>query len=323
MQSEKKKRFTLRRTIYTLLAIIVATAGLCVYLIQRPPAIYRNAQQVLEQTTETSRETLKQNVLDQLTNLTNDAENIEIDQYASLRKPAATRTGTRIDAFGNFQKHREPVQQEVVPIIVSEKDRVDRFVEMSLTNEELVAFVYELFVDWTIQRGYIVPGGLSDPVVMARKGELVLAFNIDTPHWQQVFSGKLKLSFKEDGMAIGEVSELHAGSLPISLLSFKDMLKMQMPADMDDDAERIGNWLEKLERFEFRPVIELDKRRRARIYGMDVADAGVDIKLRVQDHQTYRQHNDLLGRRQMAVTDQLGPEIVGDKSLADVPTTTD
>ena len=54
-----------------------------------------------------------------------------------------------------------------------------------------------------------------------------------------------------------------------------------------------------------------------------VGDDDVTLKMRVQDHRTYRAHNDLLGRDQIAVTDLLDATLWDGGAVADVPTTTE
>lgn len=56
---------------------------------------------------------------------------------------------------------------------------------------------------------------------------------------------------------------------------------------------------------------------------MEVGDDDVTMKLRVQDHFTYRAHNELLGLGEIAVTDTLEAGTWDGSAFADVPTTTD
>ena len=170
-------------------------AGLTVYLLQRPPLAWRVAQQVLDQSTPEMREQITANVKDRLANLVQ----------------TQTEKQERIDPYGRFHNEFDNEKIADTPL--------DQFVELTLNNAELIAMVNEFFVDWTIQRGYVVPGGVNDPIVIARDGQLHMALMIQNPFWQQVFSGKVALNFKDDGMAIGQVQNLYAGSLPVSLPS--------------------------------------------------------------------------------------------------------
>ena len=320
----KRKKRWIKISVLSALALLVAGVGVAVYLIQRPPMMYRQARQVLDQTTEQAREQIRDNVLMRLADLTQASDNIETSDQPIAQDP--THRLQRIDPFGSFTRESDMTAQLLIPPPTKRAEhdeKIDRFVEMELTNEEMVAFVSEIFVDWTIQRGYIIPGGVNDPVVVVKDGNLALAFAIQTPYWEQVFSGDLKIDFQDNGMAVGRVTDLQAGSLPISLSSVGRTLKMQFPDSEADDAERLTGWLNKLDRFEFRPVIELDNRRRARVFGMEAGKDSVTLKLRVQDRLTYKEHNHLMKRGALAVTDRLGPAASDTDAYAEVQSTTD
>lgn len=309
------KRRWIKRAVLSALVLAVAGVGLAVYLLQRPPVFYREAREVLRETSAQSRERMTRDLMTRLADLTAAAPNIEQAPLSPSAGPA------RIDVFGSIGGPGAGRSAAPAVLHAGTEEPIDRFVEMQLSNQELVAFVNEMFVEWSIQRGYIIPGGVNDPVVMARDGELVLAFDIDTPYWKQVFSGKLDIAFGEDGMAVGKVTELKAGSLPMTMMTMRDVLEAQVPESHHDMIERMVRWLNKLDRFEFRPVIELENSRRARVYAMAVRDAGVRFKLRVQDRHTYKAHNALLADGRLSVTDRF--EVEDGSAFADVPTVSD
>ena len=302
MQAKTKK--WIKRALLGCSVVFVLGAGVTVYLLQRAPAVWRETQAVLEQSSPQMREQITSAVKERLAQLTqNDPGQVQrIDLYGEKIGPKAT----------------TPAHAALLADVP-----LDTFAELDLNNAELVALVNEFFVQWTQQRGYVVPGGINDPAVIARGGRLFVTFMIDTPYWQQVFSGEVALNFREDGMAVGQVQDLYAGSLPVSIVSIGEFLRMKLPASEHATADRLGDWLDNLKHFEFRPVLELEHRRRARILAMNVGDDAVTLKMRVQDHRTYRAHNDLLGRDQIAVTDLLDARLFDGGAIADVPTTTE
>lgn len=294
----KKKRWVKRGLYASAIALVLGT-GVVVYLLQRPPAVWREAQAVLDTATPQMREMITADV------------KRRISEIVQTKSPSFQ----QLDADGKPRV----IDQDVIA-----DARLDEFAELTLTNSELVLIVNEFFVEWTEQRGYVVPGGVNDPAVIAKDGKLLIAFMIETPNWQQVFSGDVSLTFDPDGMAVGKVNNLYAGSLPLSMVSIGQTLRTLMPKSDHDMADRLGEWLAKLERFEFRPTLEMPHRRRARVVAMQVGDDDVMMRLRVQDHQTYRAHNELLGLGEIAVTDVLETDASWDGSaFADVPTTTD
>lgn len=232
-----KKRWVRRGLLVSAFAFVVGL-GVVVYLLQRPPAAWREAQAVLENATPQMRETITAGVKQRIA---------EIVQTTSP----------------TFQQLDPDGKQRVIDQNVIADAPLDEFAELTLTNLELVLIVNDFFVQWTEQRGYVVPGGVNDPAVIAKDGKLLIAFMIETPNWNQVFSGDVSLTFNSDGMAVGKVNDLYAGSLPLSMLTIGETLRLQMPASEHDMADRLGDWLAKLEHFEFRPTLETDHRRRA------------------------------------------------------------
>lgn len=274
---QKNTRRWVRRIACSALALAVVTAGVGVYLLRRPPAVWRETQALIAQSSPEQQARTSQGVIDR-------------------------------------------IEQQIAG---AGHDIIDETFELRLTNEELVAVVGETFETWALQRGYEVPTHITAPLIVARDGELAIAFQVSTSSWQQVFSGYVDLRFDRDGMALGRVDELTAGSLPISVAAVGQMLKDQLPASEEHLAETIGHWLAELEGFRFRPVLELKQRRRARVVSLVVGDGSVNVTMRVQDHLTYKQHNALMDAGTLAVTDPLRPELPGGSAIADVPTATD
>jgi hypothetical protein len=297
MQAKTKRR--IKRGGIGLAMAIVLGMGVVVYLLQRKPAVWREAQAVLNNATPEMRQKITEDV----------------------KKRIAEIVQTKSHALQELS--REDEQRAVDPNVIADA-ALDEFAELTLSNAELVLIINDFYIQWTEQRGYIVPGGVNDPAVIAQNGKLLITFMIQTPNWQQVFSGNISLTFMPDGMAVGNVENLYAGSMPLSMISIGQTLRTIMPASEHHMADRMGDWLAKLEHFEFRPTIELEHRRRARVVAMTVGDDDVTVKMRVQDHSTYRAHNILLGEGKIAVTDVLETKNSWDGSaFVDVPTTTD
>ena len=294
------KRWIRRALIGTTLAIVLG-AGVSFYLLRRPPAVWTEAQQILAQKTPEQRAEQAEQVLNRLSAMLVEDADPHTTQGADPLDPQST--------LANKLK-------------LSDKP-IDQTHKLRLSNEELVAVVSAMFSDWTVQRGYDVPGEVTEPVVLVADGQLAIAFEISTANWQQVFSGYVELEFQPDGMAIGRVDSLTAGSLPMSVTAVGEMLKNRLPDSEAHLADQIGEWIAQLEGFEFRPVLELENRRRARVVDMTIGEDAVTLHMRVQDHETYKQHNALLASKQAKVTDDLRGVLPTRDAIADVPTTTE
>jgi hypothetical protein len=294
----KTKRW-IKRALLGSAVVFVLGAGLTVYLLQREPAVWRDAQAVLEQQTPESRQALTKDVMQRLTAAT---EKIEQQLLAETGQADLDKT--------EFKKRLAD-------------HAVDETFELELSNEELLSVASEWAEKWVAQRGYVMPKEMSPPVVMIREGQLSLAFEVVAGSWRQVFSGDVAMRFDPDGMAHGSVKQLIAGSLPMSINSVGDWVAKQLPASQAKNAKQIGDWIAELEDFEFRPVLELEHRRRARVIAMQTKDDSLVMTMRLQDHKTYKAHNTLMSAGSVAVSDDLHPALLDGSAIADVPTATD
>ena len=277
---------------------LVCMVGVAAYLLQRPPAVWREAQQVLELQTPAEREALARDVMRRMTAA---GETIE-PRVADKRK--VTLDEAKLDTL--LANHA-----------------VDETFELEMSNRELLSVASEWADKWVAQRGFEMPEQMSQPVVMIQDGELMMAFELVVGSWRQVFAGNVAMRFDPDGMAHGSVSELTAGSLPIPAAAVGDWIAKQLPASQKDRAEKIGQWVAELEDFEFRPVLELEHRRRARVTAMKLREQSLVMTMRLQDHKTYKTHNALMKTGSIAVGDALRPALLNQEAIADVPTTTD
>lgn len=298
----KTKRWIKRLLVGSAAAVVVG-AGLTVYLLQRPPAVWREAQAVLKQQTPEERQALADSVMQRLMDAAAD-----IDQ-------------SLIDALQNEPDLVDTDEAKRRALLASRA--VDESFELELSNEELLSVASEWAEKWVAQRGFEMPKQMSQPVVMIKHGRLMIAFELVVGSWQQVFSGNVAMRFDPDGMAHGSVRQLAAGSLPLPVTSVGDWVAKKLPASQSKTAEKIGDWVAELEDFEFRPVLELEHRRRARVIAMKLRDESMVMTMRLQDHKTYKAHNTLMHTGQVAVTDVLYPSLLDGSAIADVPTTTD
>ena len=296
-QTPPKPRRRWRRILgYTMLVFLLASAAVFA-AVRTPPKAWRAHQDYLADTTPEQREAVAQGVMDKLEALAQDAA----DETAGQPQPATDRAGL---SFGELNA------------IDPEATYIDRVVELELTNAEMSSLIGVWFESWAEQRGFIVPDWLHRPVVGAFDGELSMAFSVSHEGWSQVFGGPLALAFHADGMAEGSVAKLTVGSLPVPLSQVGQALEEHDPDAPADAASEVGDWVAQLESFTFRPVLELQHRRRARVIAMDVGDETIALTLRLQDHQTYKQLNHGLAAGESNVFDTL-------TAIADVPTTSD
>lgn len=298
MQAKTKRR--IKWAVLSSAAVVVLGAGLTVYLLQRPPAVWREAQQTLAQTTPQERKAIADGVMDRLSSA---VHRLESGHDAVLGQ--------------ELQADRHKLTQRIV------NHPVDETFELELSNEELLSVAADWADKWIAQRGFEMPKQMGQPLVLMEDGKLMIAFEVVVGSWKQVFSGRVAMRFDPDGMAHGSVRELTAGSLPMSVTSVGDWIAKQLPASQAQRAKQIGDWIAELDDFAFRPVLELEHRRRARVIAMRSKKDSLVMTMRLQDHLTYKLHNTLMQAGSVAVTDTVSPLIFEGSAIADVPTTTD
>ncbi|MEM6392997.1 MAG: hypothetical protein AAF797_09515 [Planctomycetota bacterium] len=212
----------------------------------------------------------------------------------------------------------EVMVSSAVPEAHAQEVRIDAVRDLSLDNAELAALVARHLDEWMRQRGYVRPAALKRPIVAVVRGRLHLAFTLQTERYTQTFSGEMNLRLIDTGMAELSVSRLRAGELPLPVDSVGGYL-----AGRDSERGRqIGEWLETLERVEFRPVLKLEHGVRARLVDFTLREEAIDLRLRLQDRHTYRRDNYQLADG--ATVNDLGllddtPRLGGDSVLVGVP----
>ncbi len=160
---------------------------------------------------------------------------------------------------------------------------------ITLTNDQIAAVVQTRVDQWMSDRGYVKPTEITDPMVAVDSGKLVMAFKLQLGGISQVISGKFDLTIRNDGMAELSMSSFLVGKLPVPAKAIGEHLRNQSGGDQR--AVQVGQWLEKLQHMEFRPVIELEHRRRARVQDYKILKDSLELTVRIQDHKTYKAMN--------------------------------
>lgn len=303
----KRRGFRWRRfALATLLLIVVTLSGLF-YMIRRPPEAWTQYEQYITETNPEQRAQTVGRVIEKL------ETQLLLDQANGSGLGLALR-----GANGS-----NPIQDHAFADLTPEQLAAisfDRSAQVTLNNEELASVMVQWFDEWTRQRGFVPPDGMKPPVIVVLDEKLKLGFEISLEGWRQTFGGEVRLLFRDDGVAEGSVHDFTVGSLPVPLSRVGRTLRDNLG---EERAKRAGEWIGKLERFEFRPVLELEHRRRARVTAIQIhPDDTITLTLRVQDHNTYKNHNAQLAAglttpNGVLLSPPTGP---GETGIADVPT---
>lgn len=273
----------LKRTLLLLLLAVTLTAAALIYLTQSEPAYWKQHQQFLRQTSPKQIQTLNQQVENKLQELAN----LGLDEAQDKADPAVRSLNELVspDEAGETQPVVfQDVRLEDVPINID--------TTMTLDNQQIAAVIQTRLDQWMLNRGYVRPNEIKDPMVTIYGGKLVMAFHFQTGRYAAVISGKFNLNILDNGMAELTLSRFLVGQLPVPADALGQYLREKSGGDRR--AQQAGEWLGKLQYLQFKPVLELEHRRRARLMDYQTLDDGIELTVRVQDHLTYKAMNQAL-----------------------------
>jgi hypothetical protein len=144
-------------------------------------------------------------------------------------------------------------------------------------QQELNAWVAQKFHEWMAYRDYVMPQEVNDPMIAIENGRLMLSFALRAGEFSQVFTAGFDVTFEPDGMALMELRDVMAGNLSIASDGIGDYLRRYGPEDARVD--QIAEWLDKLDRLEFKPSMKIGDTHKARVIAFSVVEDGVEVTL--------------------------------------------
>lgn len=151
---------------------------------------------------------------------------------------------------------------------------------ISLSVEEINAWIAENLADWMAYKGYDMPREVRDPMFALEDGGMTLAFQYDSPEYSQVFSAHFAVTIDYEGRAHLNLLSAQAGNLPIPTHAIGTTVANGAPGS--EIAQKVGHWLDKLHNYEFSPVIKLDQGRKLRVLDYQVGAEGVDLTVELE-----------------------------------------
>jgi len=167
--------------------------------------------------------------------------------------------------------------------------RINNAMKIRLSNDELQALVAKELNNWMNDRGYVMPRQITEPMMAVRDRQMILAFKLNADGFEQIFSGFFHVEIHANGYATLKLDELQAGELPVPTGNITQYLLTE--TNNNPSMKKVGKWLSKLEDLQFKPVLELEHSRRARVQALRALDSGVEVSVIVQDAETYRAEN--------------------------------
>jgi uncharacterized protein YpmS len=293
----KRRRWTLRRVSLLLLVVTLLVVGVGLYLLRSEPAHWKKRQDFLRSTSSVEQEAIAESAQHKIMELAN----LGLEQLSAQEQTSISATGTAPGPNSLRQltadsptststqaqdgEDSAATENKTPPSAI----RINTFRTLQLGQEQINALVRAELKNWMDSRGYDMPSEIVDPMIALEGQQLILAFEYRSSQFSQVLSAYFSLTFEKNGMVILELEQFQAGLLPIPVDSLGQWLADKTGGS--ERAEQIGQWLGELNRLEFKPVLEMEHRRRARIESYRIDGDGVELVVRVQDHRTYKQAN--------------------------------
>ena len=276
-----KRRRLIKRAILLALLAVVISAGVVIYLVKSEPAYWKQHEKFLAETTPRQMRELARQIEDKLKALAN----LGIDE----NDPA---TQTLRELTGQGTNSSDGVVETTEYKIKPEDVRINTEQTITLDNEQLAAVMQLRIDEWMLERGYVKPDEIADPMIAVEDDNLVMAFKLKAGKFNAIISGKFNLTILDNGMAVLTLKRFLVGNLPVPADSLGEHLRRQSGGD--PRAAQVGEWLGKLQEMEVKPVIELEHRRRARVMAYKTLKDSLELTVRIQDHKTYKEMNQAL-----------------------------
>ncbi len=280
VKKPSKRLKLIKRAITLALLAVALAAGVVLYLVKSEPAYWKQHEKFLAETSPRQMEELAGQVQDKLRQLAN----LGLDENDPATRTLRELTGQGAQAAdGDGETTAYKIKPEDIHINTEQT--------ITLDNKQIAGFIQTRLDDWMQERGYVKPPEIAKPMIAVTGGELVMAFQLAAGGYDQIISGKFNLKTLDNGMAELSLKRFFVGNLPVPADSLGAFLKEHTG---DSRAAKAGRWLEKLQYLEFKPVIELEHRRRARVTDHKVLDNALELTVRIQDHKTYKEMNEAL-----------------------------
>ena len=290
------RRRLLRTIILALLLIVVCGIGVVIWLLRTPPAHWARHQAFLNSTSPQEIKAIAKRVDDRIDALIGLAEALEeaddSDGQASALERMLTSEGEQPSDDG--QATAGSADQGASPggaadgsgaaSAAAPKAAKPLIKKIHMSPEEANVWITEKLDEWLHYRDYEMPDQVADPMIAIEDDQLLLSFAFETSGFSQIFTAGFDLTFLENGNALLELRDVKAGQLPLPADGIGNYIRSKAPDN--PAAERVADWLDKLEGVEFKPSMKLGKKHKFWVIDYAVAEDGIDLTVKVQKRPT-------------------------------------
>ncbi len=277
----RSRRRLVRRFLLFVVLVTVVALGVVIYMVRSQPKHWQRHMAFTEQTSPEQMERMTRELEARISELSQNVI-MDVSEDENWRELIAQAEQKLEQATSVPQLDQYVVNRRLSDIRVN----IRKNIFMSI--DEINAMLLTRMDQWTGERGFVIPDEVRFPMFDIDGDRMVLAFELHTPHYSQVLSGYFHVEIQEDGLAAMTLEEFLVGQMPVPVDSVSNYLAGNIGGL---DVQRLGEWLEKFKYIEFRPVLEIENRRRARVVDYELVPGGLELTVQVQDHRTYKQKN--------------------------------
>ena len=277
----RRRRHLIRRVLLVMVLIVVVGLSVIFYLVRSEPSHWKEFKEFARITSAEEMENMASGLEKKINALSELVSEQGMDDE-SLQEMIRRANKKIDDAVTLSELDGYVVNRRLSEICVNVRK------QLVLNINEINAMLLTRLDEWALDRGFVVPKEMRSPMFNIDGDQMVLAFEWSTPRYSQVISGYFNVNIREDGMAEMVLDEFLIGLMPVPADSIASYMSRKGGGSQMRD---LGQWLEKFQYIEFRPVMELEHRRRARVIDYRVLPDGIELTLQIQDYRTYKRMN--------------------------------
>ena len=282
----KPRRRRWRWVVGGVLLAALATGGVFVVLLRTDPAAVREQRAAFENITEAEVVAITASVENRLLGMGN-IEIIDPGPHASAWSIGAD--GSAVDAANQSRgagvrpltPHDDGAARPANYVAGEGLPSVGAVYRVQLSPTEVNVWITERLNEWMSYRDVSMPDQIEAPLFALDDDALLVAFAVSFADVTQNFNIRFGVGFNDDGYASIKVEEVLAGMVPVPAGEIGSFLSEQAPNN--PQAQRVGSWLDKIEDYEFKPVMKLtEQKRKLRVQSYNITSNGLFLTVQVE-----------------------------------------
>ncbi|QDU35094.1 hypothetical protein KS4_31720 [Poriferisphaera corsica] len=215
----------------------------------------------------------------------------DIDEHQQVVRNAVTEDdddAIRKDDAGQLKAIRDVVLNGGTENDIAKDKRVDRVERIKLTQRQVNMLVEEELDGILKKHGYRMPREVTNPLLEVGSERVQVTFDYVGERLTQNFTVDMGYTIRRDGVVVLEMDAVDAGRLPVPAEKAAKLARKH-GGRYEDKLREVEAMLDELSHLEIRPAIKIKHGRMVSVEGVRVVNGDVELAIRVQDGQTYRE----------------------------------